>query len=470
MRTIDEETPTTGRRRRTTAGTTSVGGALVWFAASYAVAVLGFLGVSAVAGRWLGPDDLGFFMGALAATTLLAQVGLVGSHRSGLREVARLRAVDDPAAMAGLRNGVRAVCLTTLPAAGALAAAGAWVLAAGQPVADRCGLALATGALVVLGGQQQLWANYVRGLGHIRFASVLEGRSGGALVALAQATCLLLVWRAWPWWGLAGALGAVAAGYLVPVVAARRVVRRRWRGLGGPAPRLLPDLRRTVRRDWRFLSAQVATYLNVSVELWVAVLVLSAVDASMFSAGQRLALLLVLPLTALQVVLAPVVARAGGRDRGRVDGAAAAGLQDLLRTAATAATGLCLLLALPIVVAPELVLRVVYGPGFAGAVPVLLAVSLAALGNVATGMAGTALSMLGREDVAATVQWQGAALRVVLGVPAALVAGLPGLTVSTLTASAFVFTVMWWRTRRTVGLATHATLRPDLSLLRRTDG
>lgn len=465
MRTIAEETPTAAARSRRA----SVGGALVWFAGSYAVAVLGFLGVSASAGRWLGPDDLGFFMGALAASTLLAQVGLVGSHRSGLREVARLRSADDPAAMGALRNGVRAVCLTTLPAMGLLAAAGAWLCAEGQPPAARAALALALGALVVGAGQQQLWANYVRGLGGVRLASVLEGRSGGALVALTQTACLLLAWwvlssRGVEDGALAGALGAVAAGYLAPVLVARHVVRRRWRGLVGPAPRLWADLRRTVLRDWRFLSAQVATYLNVSVELWVAILVLPAVDASMFGAGQRLALLLVLPLTALQVVLAPVIARAEAR--AVADGT----LQALLRTAATAATGLCLVLAVPVVAAPELVLRVVYGPGYGAAVPVLLAVAVAALGNVATGMAGTTLSMLGREDVAATVQWQGALLRVALGVPAALVAGLPGLTVSAVVASAFVFTAMWWRTRHTLGVATHATLRPDLSLLRRTEG
>ncbi|WP_299057095.1 lipopolysaccharide biosynthesis protein [uncultured Nocardioides sp.] len=437
---------------------------MVWFVASYAGSVLGVLALNAAAGRWLGPDDFGFFVVTLTAAGLLSQVGLVGSHRSGLREVARLRDADDPPAMVVLRNGVRVVCLTTLPLAGLVAGTAAWFLTAGDPPAERLALAVALAVLVVLGGQQQLWANYVRGLGHVRFASLLEGRSGGALVAALQALCVVLVWVLVPGWGLAGAVGAVAAGFLVPTTSAWLVVRHRWHGLVGPPPRLWRDLRRTVGRDWRFLSAQVATFLNGTTEIWLAGLLLTAVDTSMFSAGQRLALLLVLPLTALQVVLAPVVARAraGATERSE--------LERLVRTGATVATALALVLALPIMVAPGLVVGLVFGDGFSRAVPVLLLVSLGSLGNVASGMAGTTLSMLGREDVAARVQWTGVVLRVGLGVPAALVGGLLGLTISALLVSSIVPTVMWWRSRRALGIATHVTLRPELSLLRRTAG
>lgn len=438
---------------------------MLWFGVSYAGAVLGFLGVNAAAGRWLGPDDFGFFVAALAATGLLGQVGLVGSHRSGLREVARLRDVDDPEEMARLRNCVRAVSLTTLPALGLLGGAGAWLIIRDDSSrGTQAALSATLVALVVLGGQQQLWANYVRGLGHVRFASLLEGRSGGALVAGLQAALVVLAWVLAPGWGLTGALAAVAVAYLVPVFAARRLVRRRWRGLTDPRPRLWRDLVFTIRRDWRFLSAQVATYLNVSTEIWVAAVLLSSVDTSMFSAGQRLALLLVLPLTALQVVFAPVIARRAG---GLGEDAA---LERLLRTGASVAAGLSLLLAVPIVAAPGTVVDLVYGPGFADAVPVLLLLSVGFFGNVATGMAGTTLSMLGREGVSAQVQWAGAVLRVVAGIPAALFGGLLGLTLSALGVSVFVFMVMWWRTRRAVGLSTHATLRPDLALLRSTPG
>ncbi len=437
---------------------------MVWFAVSYAGAVLGYLGLNAVAGRWLGPAEFGYFVTALTVTGLLGQIGLVGVHRSGLREVARLRDQSDPAAMAALRNGLRAVSLTTLPLTALISGVGAWLLAREEATTTRAGLAIGVALLVVLGGQQKLWANYLRGLGHVRFASLFEGRSGGALVGGLQAGLVLLVWQLFPGWGLAGSLLAVAVGYAGPVVVARHVVRRQWRDLHEPRPRLLRDLRLTVRRDWRFLSLQVAAYLNVNTEIWIAAIVLSSVDTSMYTAGQRLALLLVLPLTALQVVFAPVIARMA------VGGEGMDPLERLLRTGASAATLLTAVLALPMVVAPGLLLDVVLGPGFRDAVPVLLLLCVGSFGNVATGLAGTTLSMMGREGVAAQVQWSGALLRVGLGVPAGLLGGLIGLTLSAVVVSILVFMALWLATRRTVGLFTHATLRPEPSLLRRTAG
>lgn len=436
---------------------------MVWFVLSYAGAILGYLGLNAAAGRWLGPEEFGFFIAALTATGLLGQVGLVGVHRSGLREVSRLRDSMRPAALVELRNGVRAVNLTTLPLAGVVGAAGTWFLTSGQPIGMQVALSAGVAILVVLTGQQKVWANYLRGLGHVRFASLLEGRSGGALVAGLQAALVVLVWQLFPSWGLAGALLAVAAGYAAPVAVARRVVSAHWRGMTGPRARLFADLRATVRRDWRFLSAQVAAYLNLSIEIWIAAILLSAVDTSMFTAGQRVALLLVLPLTAIQIVFAPAIARAG---LSKEDGS----LQGLVRTGASVATALTAVLALPIVVAPGFVLETVYGDGFEAAVPVMVLLSLAFFGNVATGLAGTALSMLGREGAAAKVQWAGVGLRIAIGVPAALLGALTGLTLSAVAVSIFVFTAMWLCARREVGLSTHATLRPELRRLRRTVG
>lgn len=442
----------------------AISGALLWFCLSYVGAVLGYLAVNASAGRWLGPDHFGLFVAALVATGLMGQVGLVGSHRAGLREAARLRDAEDPESLVALRNGVRAVMLTTLPAAGAVSALGAWVFARDETPGVRLALALALFVMVTLWGQQRLWANYVRGLGYLRLAGLLDGRSGGALVAGLQALLVFLTWRLLPGSDLAGALGAVAAGYLPPVLLARHVVRKHWRDLAGPPPRLWHDLRVTVRRDWHFLSSQVAAYCNVSMEIWLAAVLLTGPDASMYSAGQRLALLLMMPLTALQVVFAPVIARSAPDPSGDRS------LQHLLRTGASVATGVSAMLMLPVVLAPGLVLDLVYGPGFSDAVPVLLLLSIGYVGNVATGMAGTALSMRGREALGANLQWVGAVLRVTLGVPAALLGGLIGLTLASLTVSVFVLTVMWWGARRAVGLSTHVTLRPEISLLRRTPG
>jgi O-antigen/teichoic acid export membrane protein len=442
---------------------TSIGTAMAWFVLSYVGAVLGSLGINAVAGRWLGPSDFGLFVAVVTFASLLGQIALLGSHRAGLRELARLRLDYRPQDMAVLRNCVRAVNITTLPLAGVVAGSVTWVVAAGTAV-DRFASAVGVGLLVVLSGQQQLWANYVRGLGHVRFAGLLEGRSGGALVVSLQALLLILAWQLAPSWGLAGAVLAIAAGFILPVLLSRRLVRAAWKGLDEPRPRTLRDLRFTFRRDWRFMSVQVATFLNVSTEIWIATLMLSNDDTSMYTAGQRLALLLVLPLTVLQVVFAPVIARTAREKRS--DGS----LEVLVRTGATVATVLSVALALPMLVAPATTLTLVFGPGFQAAAPVLMLLSLAYLGNVVTGPAGTVLSMLGREGVAAKIQWTGAVLRVGIGVPAAAEFGLLGLTASAVTVSCVVFLTMWWAAHRECNIYTHATLRPRLRLLRQIPG
>lgn len=449
------------RRTRTE---TSLVRAMGWFAASYAGAIVGYLGLNAAAGRWLGPDDFGYFIAVLSGTGLLAQLGLMGVHRSGLREASRLRHGADPEALVALRNGVRAVSLTTLPLAGVLGAGATWFIASSEPTAARVALAVGVGALVVFTGQQKVWANFLRGFGYVRLAGLLEGRSGGPIVAGLQAALVVGVWQVFPEWGLAGALAAVALGYAFPVLLASRVVHSHWGHLREPRPQLVGDLRVATRRDWRFLSVQLATFLNISLEVWVAAVVLSSVETSMFTAGLRLAQLLTLPMTALQVVLSPVIARMSVNVDDRAD------LQRLLRTGASLTFAVTLLLCLPILIAPGPVLDLVYGAGFDEAAPALLLLSVAFVVNVLMGLAGTTLSMAGREGVGAQVQWAGVVLRLLVAVPAALLGGVVALAAASSAVSVLVFVTMWLRARSQVGVSTHVTLRPDIRLILRTKG
>lgn len=447
---------------RAAGGETSLARAIIWFALSYGVAVLGYLALNAAAGRWLGPPEFGYFVVTLTITGLLAQIGLVGSHRSGLREAARLRREGHDDGLAALRVGTRAVALTTLPLTAVLAGVTAAALDGDRPPRERVLLGVVVAVLVQLTGQQKLWANYLRGFGHVRFASLLEGRSGGALVAVSQAGLVVLAAAMVPEWGLLAALSAAAVGYVIPIAAARRVVHRRWKDVP-VRPRLWRDLRATVRRDWRFASVQVATHLNSNVEIWIAALILTSTDTSMFSAGQRLAMLLVLPMTSLQVVFSPAISRlAHGSDLAR--------LERLLRTGASLAFLMTLVVWIPMAVAPQEILSLVFGPAFDSATPALLLLSTGYLVNVLMGLAGLTLSMSGHEGVAAKVQWAGVVLRPTVGVPAALYGGVTGLAVSAALLSALVFVVMWVQTRRVIGVRTHVTLRPDLGILRRTAG
>ena len=155
--------------------------ATVWFALSYGGAIVGYLAVFAFAARLLG-DTFGYFVIAVTVSTLLGQLGLFGVHRGGLREAARLHP-DDEEGLRDLRRGVRAVSLVALPCMSVLTATATFFVLQAANLHARYALAAGMGVLVWLSGQQKLWANYLRGFGQVRFASLLEGRSGGALTS-----------------------------------------------------------------------------------------------------------------------------------------------------------------------------------------------------------------------------------------------------------------------------------------------
>ncbi|HUW15864.1 MAG TPA: hypothetical protein VMW94_02200 [Actinomycetes bacterium] len=439
----------------------SIGRAIVWFGAAYGVAIGGYLGLNAAAGRMLGPDSFGAFVAVLTFTAVAGQIGLLGVHRAGLREASRLQQ-EDVAKLGELRRGVRAVALVSLPAAGVFAGMVTWFLASDWPHPQRAVLALSAVALVVLSGLQKLWANFLRGFGQVRFASMLEGRSGGALVAISQAALVGLVWWRFPSWGLPGALVAVVVGYAIPVGLASRAVSRFWDHT--PAgTRTFRDLREISMKHWKFASVQVAALLNSSVEIWIAGLALTASATSMFGAAQRLSMLVLLPMTAMQVVFSPLVSRLAVADD-RTE------LQRVLRTGATIATSVTVVVALPLLLAPGAIVGLVFGKGFGDAVVPLLLLTAAYLVNATTGLAGLTLSMAHREGVAATVQWMVLVPRVAVGTLVAMALGLDALALSAAIWSVVMFVVMWQRARAVVGVNTAVTAHVDLTLVRRPAG
>ncbi len=438
-------------------------GALGWFAASYGFAIFGSLGVNAIASRWLGVEGFGYFVIATTVSTGIGQLALLGVHRAGLRDAATMEAgADHDTVLRDLRSAARGAIMVSLPVFSLVAAGVLYVVLSRASSGDRYLLAAVFGVLVFLNGLQKLWASFLRGMGVVRLAGLLEGRSGGALVVVTQAGALALGWWLLAPTGLAGALVAISIGYLLPVLVLGAVVQRRWRHLERGAG-AVTALVRSVRRSWRFAVNQFASYLGGIVEIWMAGLLLSALDTSLFSSAQRLALLIGIPMIALQVVFAPICARLlhqGETQR----------LERVLRTGATLAALGTMVLWVPTLVAPGLVLTVVFGEPFAAAAGILLVLSLGNAVNVLTGLSAAALTMSHREGTAATIQVSTLVLRIVVGTAAALVWGVLGLAISSATMSTLSYALMWWRARTLVGVSTHVTVRPDLRLLRSTRG
>lgn len=436
---------------------TSLVRSLSYFLPSYAVAVFGYLGVNVIAARMLGPADFGYLVVLVTAAGFVGQFSLMGVHRAGLREAAR---AEDAQTLTDLHRGVRAVTRVPLPAAALIAGLLVWLIHPGS--SSRTATAVLSAALVYASGYQVLSANFLRGLGHVKVASLLSGRSGGSLVAVLQAACVgLVAWLA-PQSGLAGVLLGVVAGYPGPLLFAGWILSRSWPRLQGPH-HTTRDLWGVVTRDWRFAFSQAGGYLNSTVELWLGGAVLTAGGTSLFAASQRLGRLLVIPAGSLSTVFSPAIARlSSAGDRAQ--------LQTLIRTAASVATVVTALVWLPMVAAPEHVLRIVFGPGFEDAAPALVLIATGYLLNSISGMSGTALSMSHHEGQFAIITWTVVTTRVASGVVCAHFWGITGLAASSLANSALYYSAGWLVVRRRLSISTHATLRPKLSILARTAG
>jgi O-antigen/teichoic acid export membrane protein len=437
----------------------SVGLAARWVAASYVVGMLAFLAVNASAARLVG-DDFGYFITCVTVSTALGQLGLMGVHRGGLREAARL-SQGDSKGLAELRRDVRVATRVLLPILAVLTFAVTLALVDNRGLGTRCAISGAMGLLVWLGGQQKLWASYLRGFGDVRLASLMEGLLGGTLVTCSQGVVMGVLVLAAPHWGLGAALIAMAAAYAVPVLLASRRVTRVWQLVDVPMV-TLSSVKAVVARHWRFASNLLSGYLNGVTEIWIAALVLSSVDTSMFAAAQRLSAVLAVPLGGLAVVLSPVIARLAGQDDGR--------LEKLLRTGATLGGLVTAAGWIPMLLMPGTLLVAIYGPGFRDASPILVALTLGSVSSVVAGLCGIALTMSRHEGVVARVMWAALAVRVPLGLGAAAAFGAVGLAVTASAVTAFMYAALWRLARHRMGVSTQPTLKPDWGLLARTEG
>lgn len=427
----------------------SLGGSVWWFALSYVMSVAGFVGLNALAARALGTDDFGRFVVVYTLALVLGQVGLLGVHRAGVREVARLVSFESAEAR-DLRDDLGTVSRTCLPAV-AVGGGATLALALGDDEGSFLLVGTVIAALIYLTGQQKLTSNYLRGMGRVRFAGVLEGRSGGGLVVILQAALLALVMAVEANPGLTAVLAVISCGYVVPIGIGRAIISRQWVVTRRKVNHVV-RLATIWRRDWRFFALSTASSTSQYVEVWLAGAVLVAADTSYFSAGHRLASLLVIPLASMQVVASPAISRLWHQQE-------LGTLTALVRTAATLATVVTGVLLIPLMIAPDRAMSAVFGAAFADAGTVLVLLAIGMLGNVVSGLCGAVLSMSGHEGRSAVATVISLLLRLVLGFWAATSYGVIGLAVSTSVITVLLNGWLAWIAFRT-GVTTLPTARP----------
>ncbi len=179
----------------------------------------------------------------------------------------------------------------------------------------------------------------------------------------------------------------------------------------------------------------------------------SETDRYAYIAARRWALLVAMPLAALNLT-------AGGLIAGATDIAKKSSLQSFLRAGTTVIGIPSLFFSLAAIVAPELMLYLLFGPGYEAAATVLPILVIGQVFVVITGPCGLVLSLTGHERISLQLAVVGFAALFIVGPWMALNHGAIGLAWLVTISAAVISVVTWLQCRRLTGLNTF--LEPSL--------
>mgnify|MGYP001627196898 CR=1 FL=1 len=430
--------------RRTAPATWALGSRVAGLVASTAIAM--------VLARSLGTDEFGRFSVAssIAVGGSIAVAG--GLNRAALRDVASLLAHGD-------QGAARSVIVSAFGAFGLVAPlgvlgtvlTGSVVIGWGRTVVLTAALALVLGLLLVL-------ADVIRALGEYRIANVASGPSGGAAVALG-----FLVLSAWSLFrprtadaalvlNLVAAALAAALAVAVFLARAREVTPRTTTTSPPAAPKHL------AWAGFPFMVTQVALFLSLQVDLWIAGATLSEGDTGLYAGALRLMNVVRVPLTAAQFTLLAAIPALHAL--GRMEE-----LERRVRRAGTIVTIpsagallICVLFAGPM-------LALVLGESYRAAAPLLVTLALGQLVIVALGLSGNVLNLCGFERLMLVFSVGSLASSVVADLVAARLWGVEALAIASASTTAGSFVALWWLAHRQLGIWTHPFLPSRRNLL-----
>jgi O-antigen/teichoic acid export membrane protein len=393
--------------------------------------VIAAYGVQVLVGRELGAGGLGLVTVAVQVAFVAAAGSRFGMDIAAVREVAigvgaqrieHLRSlVDRCALLAGAASILVAGLLVALsPLTGGNERAVA-VAAASVPFA-----AMANTYLGATRGLKQmtptLWVFWIgQPLVWILFTAAVLASDGGVDA---------VVWAYGGSWALAA-------------VAARALWRRASAGMGDQ-----PAGRDAIRAAVRFGLPRAPSALLAQalfwIDLWVLDIYANAAEVGTYAALSRLAQVILLFLTSLNLLFAPFAADLHARGERRQ-------LDALFKAATRWALAATLPVAIVLAVAPQEALRA-FGPDFTGGDSALRIMLVGQLINVATGSVGFVLIMVGRTGLDLLDNVVAVALLVALAAPLSSAYGIEGAALSSAIALSAVNLLRLAQVSRLVGI------------------
>ena len=379
-----------------------------------------------------GPDVLGNYAMAIQTAQLVSILAVVGCDQLALREVAgHLRVGDKAAANSHVRHYLRFVAPLALLVTG-LFAGGVTALHAAGLAAQQEGALIAATGFVAANAFYMMGLGIVRGLGNAVRAQAFDGLF---TVPLAIGLGVLLLTG-----GTVTAVPTVLAATVCLVGSMALLFFLLWRQARdwGSDDSTAPPSPWTEGTPMMLISFLM--FFGQWLPQFLAGTLGSASDAGAFRAAWQLAMpFAVIQSTAAMMISANV---AGDLREGRPDAA-----RRRLRRSRYATLASTLPVALPLLIWPQPILTLIFGPAFGGSAPLLQWLVAANMLAILAGPSSAVITMAGRSRETVPYMLAGAALMLALAFALVPLVGITGLAIAYAGGYALRIIQGWWLAR-----------------------
>ena len=314
-------------------------------------------------------------------------------------------------------------------------------------------LAMVVGTAIIALSWQMVGAAVLRGLHEVKWANLLSGgQSGGPIAVTLFLAGLAVMFLSLPTAGvtstraaqlLSGAIVATTALTLwhmrraLPV--ARGAIESNVPGVGELAFDALP-----------IALSQIAAFCTLSADLWLVDAFFGTDDVAIYGSAKRLVLLLGIPEQLAMLTIIAVIPSLYARGQ-------LAELQRVIRQATSLAAVPAIVAAVALIVLPQQVLGLAFGPQYKAAASVLVILTLGQLTANCLGPCGYALLMTGRRWTVLCITLGCGVSAIVIGALGAHFGGLLGLAIAAAVCTATQITLEWLAARYFIGVWCHAS-------------
>jgi O-antigen/teichoic acid export membrane protein len=425
----------------------------VWVVGCRIIGIAATLASNVLVARLLGPGEFGTY---ILITTVMALGGLLamaGLNEAALRFISESLAHGKPWLARAYRN--RALITSAMAGIGACIAASV-VLAfmlTGKPIANLTTLLVLVSVGIAVLGWQQLGAELVRAYGDLRIASLFSGGQAGGPVSnmiflagiCAGAFGLVRLDVNWT-----VALAVMSVGVTCPLV--YRALSKLGHLPAGSPPndaRLSASQRSELFTVGSILLAnQLLAFATLQLDIWLAGGILSAEELGLYGAAKRSLLIAAMPVQMAMLTIVSMIPRLHAHRKKHQ-------LEQIVRSAASAAAIPSLLAIAVLILFPRQVLTFVLGGAYASAAPALLVMAVGHIMLVLSGNPQHVLAMTGRHRVVLVVNLLSAAVLLALGAIGAKFFGAIGLAAAAATSVALQNGLLWFVAHRELGIWTH---------------